>query len=128
MRKAAIGIKIFEVRRKLSSKSIPDLKLLPIITPVNSNKFIKKAREYILNIIKTSSMVKIQNEIILLNNGADICDPLTSSQYYYNPKIHNFGNIGISGKIHAELALIATKTIDIIRYDGRNIREEITED
>ncbi len=74
-------------RRKLSSKSIPDLKVLPIITPVNANKFIKKAREYILNIIKTSSKVKIKNKIILLNNGADICDPLTSSQYYYNPKI-----------------------------------------
>lgn len=45
--------------------------------------------------------------------------------YYYNPKIHNLGNIGIGGKIHSEAALFSTKVIDLIRYDGKNIRNEI---
>lgn len=45
--------------------------------------------------------------------------------YWFNPKIHNFGNIGLGGRIHAEIAKIATVTIDNIRYHGRNIREEI---
>ena len=45
--------------------------------------------------------------------------------YYYNPNIHNFGNIGFSGKIHANLANKATKFIDNIRYGGKNIRREI---
>lgn len=45
--------------------------------------------------------------------------------YYYNPKMHSFGNIGLGGKIHATLAPYASRAIDFIRYDGRNIREEI---
>ena len=47
--------------------------------------------------------------------------------YYYNPKIHNFGNIGLGGKIHANLANFATKQIDNMRYNNRNIRKEIYE-
>ena len=50
-----------------------------------------------------------------------------SVPYYYNPDIHNFGNIGIGGKIHAELGPLFTKMIDSIRYDGRDIRSEIME-
>ena len=50
-----------------------------------------------------------------------------SVPYYYNPKIHSIGNIGLGGKIHAEAALFATKTIDNIRYKGKNIRKEIYE-
>ena len=45
--------------------------------------------------------------------------------YYYNPKMHSLGNIGLGGKIHAQTALFATKTIDAIRYKGRDIRKEI---
>ncbi len=50
-----------------------------------------------------------------------------SVPYYYNPDIHNFGNIGIGGKIHAEIGPLFTKIIDSIRYDGRDIRSEIME-
>ena len=50
---------------------------------------------------------------------------LLNTPYYYNPTIHNFGNVGIGGKIHAELAPFATKLIDILRYDSINIRKEI---
>ena len=45
--------------------------------------------------------------------------------YYHNPNIHNFGNIGLGGYIHARLAPFATRTIDNLCYDGRNIRQEI---
>jgi len=47
--------------------------------------------------------------------------------YYYpfNPRIHNLGNVGISGAIHAEFAPVFTKFIDIKAYGGRNIRQEI---
>ena len=48
-----------------------------------------------------------------------------SVPYYYNPKMHSFGNIGFGGKIHATIAPYASRAIDILRYDGRNIREEI---
>ena len=45
--------------------------------------------------------------------------------YPFNPNIHNLGNTGFSGTIHAELAPLFTKMIDIKAYDGRNIRQEI---
>ena len=50
---------------------------------------------------------------------------MTLTPYWFNPNIHNLGNIGIGGKIHAETAYFATILIDNIRYNGRNIREEI---
>lgn len=46
--------------------------------------------------------------------------------YYYNPKMHTLGNIGFGGKLHAATAPIVTKAIDYVRYNGINIREEIT--
>ena len=48
--------------------------------------------------------------------------------YYYDPRIHNLGNIGVKGKIHAEAALISTKIIDVVCYNGLNIRDEIMKD
>ena len=47
--------------------------------------------------------------------------------YYYpfNPNIHNLGNTGFSGAIHAEFAPLSIKLIDIRAYNGRNIRQEI---
>ena len=41
----------------------------------------------------------------------------------FHPAIHNFGNTGITGKLHAKLALIATKLIDNFAYDGINMRK-----
>lgn len=45
--------------------------------------------------------------------------------YPFDPRIHNFGNIGFKGAIHAELAPLFTKVIDYKAYNGRNIRQEI---
>ena len=45
--------------------------------------------------------------------------------YYYNPNIHNFGNVGPLGRIHAEVAPFATKMIDNMCYNARDIRKEI---
>ena len=50
---------------------------------------------------------------------------LKSPKYPYDPRIHNFGNVGLGGKIHAQLARPFTKLIDIVAYNGINIRESI---
>jgi ubiquinone/menaquinone biosynthesis C-methylase UbiE len=47
--------------------------------------------------------------------------------YPYDPRIHNFGNIGLRGAIHAEFAPIFTKLIDLKAYNKRDIRKEITD-
>jgi ubiquinone/menaquinone biosynthesis C-methylase UbiE len=47
------------------------------------------------------------------------------SKYYYDRRIHNFGNIGLGGKIHSLLAPYATKLIDDKCYNSVNIRQVI---
>ena len=48
--------------------------------------------------------------------------------YQFNPKIHNLGNVGLGGLIHAELAHVSTRLIDRIAYSGRDVRKELLED
>tara|TARA_B100001093_G_scaffold448843_1_gene454698 strand:+ start:2145 stop:2756 length:612 start_codon:yes stop_codon:yes gene_type:complete len=50
---------------------------------------------------------------------------ILSVPYYYNPQIHNLGNIGFGGNIHAILSPIARRVIDTISYNGKNIRKDI---
>ena len=47
------------------------------------------------------------------------------AKYYYDSRIHNFGNIGLGGRIHALLAPHATKMIDDKCYNSINIRHKI---
>ena len=48
-----------------------------------------------------------------------------TTPYYYNNCIHNMGNTGPMGVLHAALAPTFTKIIDKKVYNGRNIREEV---
>ena len=57
-----------------------------------------------------------------LVNGIQINHP---EYYKIHPDIHILGNHGISGKIHSEIAPIATKMIDLFAYDGVNIRDKV---
>ena len=50
---------------------------------------------------------------------------INNTPYYFNKNIHSLGNIGFGGFIHSQLAPFATKYIDNIRYNGRDIRKEI---
>ena len=47
------------------------------------------------------------------------------SKYYYDRRIHNFGNIGLGGQVHSLLAPYATKLIDNKCYNSVNIRQAI---
>jgi len=51
--------------------------------------------------------------------------PPDGYKYWNDPRIHKLGNTGFGGIIHANLAPIATKLTDYIKYDGRDIRNEI---
>ena len=43
----------------------------------------------------------------------------------YHPSIHQFGNVGIGGQLHAQSARCATRIIDRVAYRGRNMRQEV---
>ncbi|GMH52329.1 hypothetical protein TL16_g01210 [Triparma laevis f. inornata] len=48
--------------------------------------------------------------------------------YWFDPRIHTFGNTGFTGGLHAVCAPVATKIIDNVAYEGRSVREEIAEE
>lgn len=47
------------------------------------------------------------------------------TKYYYNSRIHNFGNVGLGGHLHSLLAPYATTMIDNKCYNSVNIRQLI---
>ena len=46
----------------------------------------------------------------------------------FHPGIHNMGNVGWGGKIHASAARFATRIIDEKAYDGVNMREVLAKE
>ena len=40
----------------------------------------------------------------------------TAIKYQYDPRIHNFGNVGIGGRFYASVARPVTRIIDRIAY------------
>ena len=50
---------------------------------------------------------------------------IQTHDYPFHPKIHNLGNTGLGGKLHAKIAPYITKLIDYNAYNKRNIRNEI---
>lgn len=47
--------------------------------------------------------------------------------YYYNKDVHNFGNTGLGGLLHASVSPLFTKFIDFKAYNSVNIREKVYE-
>ena len=43
----------------------------------------------------------------------------------FHPGIHNLGNVGCRGRVHASGARFATSMIDRFAYGGRNVRREV---
>eukprot|EP00962_Isochrysis_galbana_P057341 scaffold29666_cov106-Isochrysis_galbana.AAC.3 len=48
-----------------------------------------------------------------------------SDFYWKEAKIHNFGNTGLFGRLHALVAPLATLIIDSTSYGGRHVRREV---
>mmetsp|Transcript_25277 Transcript_25277/g.72786 ORF Transcript_25277/g.72786 Transcript_25277/m.72786 type:complete len:325 (-) Transcript_25277:300-1274(-) len=50
-------------------------------------------------------------------------DNTNENEYWYNPTIHTLGNIGFWGAVHAALAPLSTKMIDVLAYEGQDVRQ-----
>jgi len=68
-------------------------------------------------------MYKLVLLFFAFNTIQSINSPKT--KYYYDPRIHNMGNVGLGGRIHSLLAPYATKLIDDKCYNSINIRQVI---
>ena len=55
--------------------------------------------------------------VLFMFLAAECSAPRT--RWWFNPSIHNFGNIGVGGRLHAHVAKFATRSIDRLAYGGR---------
>ena len=62
--------------------------------------------------------------LLVLPNPSNPSNP-SNQPWWFNPRIHNFGNSGIGGRFHAHVAKFATRVIDRVAYEGRDIRKEL---
>ena len=47
---------------------------------------------------------------------------LAAVPYWRDPRIHNMGNVGVMGGLHAAIAPLATRIIDVAAYGGEDVR------
>ena len=45
--------------------------------------------------------------------------------YWSDPRIHNLGNVGVGGAVHAALAPLSTHIIDCVAYKGDDLRARV---
>jgi hypothetical protein len=74
--------------KKLLKKTLPEMKVASIILPKNEKIFIKEGKQLIKNIIfNNTKKTLIKNRNVVLNNAADILNPIETSRFYENAKI-----------------------------------------
>lgn len=52
-------------------------------------------------------------------------DNTCPSEYWFDDRIHTLGNHGFWGALHAAMAPLSTKIIDLAAYDGIDIRKQV---
>jgi ubiquinone/menaquinone biosynthesis C-methylase UbiE len=55
-------------------------------------------------------------------------DKNEDDEYWFNPKIHTLGTRGFFGGLHAAIAPLSTKMIDILAYEGVDVREKVAQE
>lgn len=112
------NLKVPPTIKKSAKPAAPTTELKNVITP-----------ETMEQVSKTIGSKTISRELTLKKRweiGVDNAATDYEDEYWFNPTIHNFGNIGFLGTIHAVLAPVSTKVIDILAYDGENIRDRVS--
>lgn len=94
-----------------------------LILNKNIRKFALKPLSY--NKIKINNSNKYKKIKLLPLEHIPPYNKTYFDNYWYDPRIHNFGNIGFKGIIHAFLAPTASKLIDYLSYNNTNIRFNI---
>ncbi|KAL3940033.1 MAG: hypothetical protein SGARI_001146 [Bacillariaceae sp.] len=54
-------------------------------------------------------------------------EDLQDVEYWFDSRIHTFGNTGFLGALHAAMAPISTKVIDMVAYDGQDVRAQVAQ-
>ncbi|KAL3910979.1 MAG: hypothetical protein SGARI_001866 [Bacillariaceae sp.] len=57
--------------------------------------------------------------------GVDNDEDASDVEYWFDSRIHTFGNTGFLGALHAAMAPLSTKVIDMVAYAGHDVRAEV---
>jgi ubiquinone/menaquinone biosynthesis C-methylase UbiE len=55
-------------------------------------------------------------------------DNAFADEYWYDKRIHTLGNVGFWGAVHAACAPLSTKLIDVLAYEGVDIRQKVSDE
>ena len=73
---------------RILKKTFPEIKVASIILLKDKKIFIKEAKEFIKKIIYNNSKKGMdKKKLLVLNNAADILNPIETSKFFKNPKI-----------------------------------------
>ena len=53
-------------------------------------------------------------------------DNKQNNEYWFDRRIHTLGNVGFLGGFHAACAPLSTKLIDIMAYEGKDVRNMVS--
>jgi hypothetical protein len=91
---------------------------------VQRNVELPKIRDRNVEQVATQdSMLKSNQATVRKRVGVDNS---MAEEYWYDSRIHSLGNVGFFGGIHAALAPLTTKLIDVIAYNGTDIRQLVS--
>ena len=74
--------------------------------------------------LKSAVVATVDDAVPLQRNKWGV-DHKYANEYWFDKRIHTLGNHGFWGAVHAAMAPISTKVIDMAAYDGIDIRREV---
>ena len=75
--------------------------------------------------IKDAGVATTEDALQLHRNKWGV-DNQYAKEYWFDKRIHTLGNHGFWGAVHAAMAPMSTKVIDMAAYDGIDIRKEVS--
>lgn len=95
------------------------------VDPGGNNDLMKFDVENAL-LVQIKPVLDTGNEFPPLRNEILGTEAPCKYEYWDRPDIHTFGNTGVGGAIHAAMAPIATKIIDVKAYGGVDVRKNVS--
>jgi hypothetical protein len=112
----------------VNPKDVPSLKQLPTIQihdRKNRQSLPKAASRNASKDTLVKKKKRVEQEQHATTRKQWGIDNAHGEEYWYDQRIHTLGNVGFWGAVHAASAPASTKFIDIVAYDGMDVRQKV---
>ena len=93
------------------------------LSPKNLQNKPKKSHNFLQKISQKISQIFLNKELHVDKAESDY--PHLAEEYWFDPRIHSFGNVGTGGIIHAFIAPLFTYFLDVFAYEGTKVRPTV---